>query len=232
MTASPSGLKDLHPSSPTHDTMLLWLLRKNNYKKVIQKIIKRDDNLSRKPKDDGPCYSGWTLCTMAACPKKRDTHYHGIKKTYRYQSQKEPQPRIEVEKPIYDNNGFLLGVIDYYMDISTRFIYEVTSWRVITSSVDSKTNEPVDPSKTEERDEQKNRECIPGRRFELLIEIKPKLNNISATLGQMKVYRKAFGSNLVKSVLLTLDDQSKFDKLLKNEGIEVHRIPKQEIELA
>ncbi|MGH9975670.1 MAG: hypothetical protein ACRD8Z_07520, partial [Nitrososphaeraceae archaeon] len=62
MTPSPSGLRDLNPSSPTHDTILLWLHQKNNYKKVIQEIINHDDNLSRKPKDDRPYYSGWTLC--------------------------------------------------------------------------------------------------------------------------------------------------------------------------
>jgi hypothetical protein len=85
MILSPSGLKDLHRSSPTHDTILMWLHQENNYKKVIQEIIKLDDNLSRKPKDDRPYYSGWTLC-MTACPK-RYTHYHGIKEIYHYKSQ-------------------------------------------------------------------------------------------------------------------------------------------------
>jgi len=43
MTPSPSGLRDVHPSSPMHDTIVLWL--NNNNRKNGR--VKCDDNLSR-----------------------------------------------------------------------------------------------------------------------------------------------------------------------------------------
>jgi hypothetical protein len=63
--------------------------------------------------------------------------------------------------------------------------------------------------------------------FKLLIEIKPKLNNVSSTMGRIKAYREP---NL-KTIILTTDDQpTKFDSLFKSEGIDVFRIPKSEID--
>jgi hypothetical protein len=74
--------------------------------------------------------------------------------------------------------------------------------------------------------------------FKLLIEIKPKLNNVSSTMGRIKAYRESlfrpmhdYDPNNLKTIILTTDDQpTKFDSLFKSEGIDVFRIPKPEID--
>lgn len=64
----------------------------------------------------------------------------------------------------------------------------------------------------------------------LLIEIKPTLGSISGIIGQVKVYRDNLLRNFegrYRIVIVTYDqNNAKYDKLLKAEGIDVYRISK------
>lgn len=124
------------------------------------------------------------------------------------------------EVPIYGYNRFLLGIIDCVItaDIPIHWISEsVYSFRFDIH---------LPPNIQEYNGEV---------RALFLVEIKPKLDSISSTIGQIKAYRDAYGRpegvRMLKTVLLTTDDQtSKFDNLFKSEDINVYRIPKSEID--
>ena len=62
--------------------------------------------------------------------------------------------------------------------------------------------------------------------YRLIIEIKPTLGSISGIIGQVKVYRNHFEYSKPKVVIVTYDQNNKYDKLLKQEGIDVYRIAK------
>ncbi|MGH9985874.1 MAG: hypothetical protein ACRD8W_18170 [Nitrososphaeraceae archaeon] len=123
----------------------------------------------------------------------------------------------KTEVPIYGYRNFLLGIIDCIITAKVMVYFP--------SNTDNEFFYFVPPAGV---DRWNCRIMI-----DFLVEIKSQLDSISATIGQIKAYRNAYeqeSNGRLKSVLLTIDDQStKFDDLLKTEGISVFRIPRQEI---
>lgn len=218
--------------------MLLWLSSNDNAGKVVREIAKK---IVEEPDDESTECSEFRLChtptydQCSAGSKYRGiTHYHGTKTVYKFQRHLKPQPQVhftkELGKPIYDYNKSLSGIIDCYIDANAGFEYEITSWNATSTSPNAEESE-VDPNS--ERQETK---FIEKAKFILLIKIKPKLNNVSSTVGQIKAYRESLHGPMhdydpknLRTIILTVDDQPKFDSLFKSEGIDVIRIPKSEI---
>lgn len=219
MSPCPRGLRDLKPSSTTHDAMQLWLSSNDNAMKVVLEIAKK---IVEEPDDESTEYSEFRLghtprydqCS-AGSNYRGITHYHGIKTVYKFQRQIKPQPQAyytkELEKPIYDYNKFLLGIIDCYIDANAGFEYEITSWKATSTNPNAEEPE-VDPNS--ERQETK---FIEKAKFILLIKIKPKLNNVSSTVGQIKAYRESlhwfmhdYDPKNLKTIILTTDDHSNY----------------------
>ena len=66
-----------------------------------------------------------------------------------------------------------------------------------------------------------------GEKRYILCEFKPKLNSISAAMGQIKIYKEILTRRMfqpVHSVIITFEGTGSYDDLLAAEGIKVFRI--------
>lgn len=135
-----------------------------------------------------------------------------------------------IEFPIYGHNRFILGIIDCLLNIETK-----DATRLIEE----------DYYQYENGIEKRKTRLVPRTEYyNILIEIKPRLNSISSLLSQIKIYNeyvrrldcnRSFevkeigapfenaGSNIM-SLVLTTDENTDFDDLLKEENIYVYRV--------
>lgn len=59
--------------------------------------------------------------------------------------------------------------------------------------------------------------------YRILVDFKPVLTSISGVIGQLKVYRDCIGRSDL--MIITYDENHKYDPILKDEGIHIMRIP-------
>jgi hypothetical protein len=130
--------------------------------------------------------------------------------------------KVQVEHPLFrGRNGSVVAIIDCLIE------YEV--WWKKRVFYDEETNWIDDYDERILQQEHVSFYRYPPPKYtkHLLCELKPKLNRISQTLGQINTYRQRVG-DISACVLLTFDQDKTYDKLLNEQGIQVYRVTKEQ----
>lgn len=137
---------------------------------------------------------------------------------------------IEIEKPIFSNNGTRRFIVDCIIDISCV---------KHCSGLNSNNNgyRLVSVKSFSGRDIQIIQNSIARR---IIVEIKPQLLSISSAISQVKTYQNFLRYNRwvrgirnerlsnADLVILTLDTNDAFDKMLESQSINIFHIPPKE----
>ena len=125
-----------------------------------------------------------------------------MKPSGKYDNPKLKKQELKIEQPIYGYNGFLLGIADGISERTFRYEFTMTNYY-------GNEEEVGHGEKT----------------FAIIYEIKPVLNSVSAALGQLKSYINSLANRRryekIFGLIVTLDKETKFDNMLKSQGINI-----------
>lgn len=178
-----------------HDDIHLWLYEKENQMSVIKACRELPTDLG---KEKGQHYNN----------KKGRMVEHTdnfIRSEYKIID-------IQREVPIYSknyNSKYLQGISDAIIKFNLQLICERTEFNPTYITNISKPDD-IDC------DTCRSMTC------RIIVEFKPKLESISGIIGQIKVYRDCIGASHL--VIVTYDQNTKYDKILESEGIKIIRI--------
>jgi hypothetical protein len=107
---------------------------------------------------------------------------------------------LKMEHPVFGYNKFLIGIIDGLIDVA--------------STIDC-SHERVKGFRT---------------RYQIVYDIKPQLNSISQAMGQITTYADLISREKeVGKLIITSDENTKFDNMLLQQGIRVLHVKENEL---
>lgn len=256
-TAKHTGLRDRSYSTPEHDALQLWLFDKTNQERIASEFhLPEVERLEAKGNNHrySQGFDDDHLCLISSYTFTQWQGAGGIADIIGKQT----------EFPIYGYNRFLLGVADCVL--STKFTAHYKRYiqkAVITfddyqpyfntntsdqqRNVDTLTNYITKtPDKWGFRmtGDPYNQDLFYEYKYDILCEIKPRLDSISSLISQVKIYqdylqrkldtdypsyKQEVKPNLV-TMVITTDENERFDEFLLEEGIRVFRVDPDELD--
>ena len=211
------------PSTPLHDAIHLWFFDTENQKHVLRSGVDGPDRSTIDVYIDG-----W----------ERSDDVGGHVRISRHMVISDDILDVKIvdksiEVPLTNSyRKYLLGIVDCLITYSLVFSCKITDTQmVIDSDIFSRLFCGHDKYARPHSIIRENVDETYTMTRRSIIEIKPKLDSISSTIGQIAVYRR-YLPNVDSAFVLTTDDETdKYDALLKREGITVFRIPKSALDL-